>query len=112
MNHTSITQTGVSRHHSQRSYLIGFIFSIILTIIPFFLVIQQSTINHKILVVILVVCATIQILVHLTYFLHLDTSFQQNWDLMAFLFTVLIVLILVIGSLWIMWHLHINLMSC
>jgi cytochrome o ubiquinol oxidase subunit IV len=48
--------------------------------------------------------------VHLHYFLHLDRSSEQSWNLQAILFTFLIIVILIAGSLWIMFTLHTRMM--
>jgi cytochrome o ubiquinol oxidase operon protein cyoD len=48
-------------------------------------------------------CAAVaQILVHLHYFLHLDASRRERWNVLALIFTVLIAIIFVAGSLWVM----------
>ncbi|MDR6355358.1 cytochrome o ubiquinol oxidase subunit IV [Pseudomonas psychrotolerans] len=49
-------------------------------------------------------------LVHLYFFLHLNTSEEQRWNVISFGFTVVIVGIVVVGSLWIMYHMHHNMM--
>lgn len=109
MSHTSAGHTGAS-HGSHKSYLIGFILSIILTVIPFGMVMQGSA-SESTLISVLVICAVVQIVVHLVYFLHLNTSSEQQWNLIAFVFAVMIIAILVVGSLWIMWYLNYNLMG-
>lgn len=109
MSHASTGDTGAS-HGSYKSYLIGFIFSIILTVIPFAMVMQGSA-SESTLIAVLIVCAVVQILIHLVYFLHLSMSSGQQWNLIAFVFTMLIIAILVVGSLWIMWYLNYNLMG-
>ncbi|WHL24871.1 MAG: cytochrome o ubiquinol oxidase subunit IV [Candidatus Blochmannia vicinus] len=95
--------------YTHNAYLIGFILSIILTIIPFFMVTYNIT-NNKILTNIIISCAVIQIFVHLICFLHLGNVSHQLWNLIFLIFTVFIVFILVFGSIWIMTHLHHNLM--
>jgi cytochrome o ubiquinol oxidase operon protein cyoD len=40
----------------------------------------------------------------------LNTSSSERWNLVAFVFTALIIAILVIGSIWIMWNLNQNMM--
>jgi cytochrome o ubiquinol oxidase operon protein cyoD len=96
-------------HGTVKSYVIGFILSVILTAIPFGL-----TMTHMMpastLVPVVVAIAVVQILVHLYFFLHMNTSSSQVWNNAAFIFTVLIVGILVIGSLWVMYHLNTNMM--
>ena len=54
--------------------------------------------------------AVIQIFVHLVYFLHMNTSSEERWNLIALAFTALIIAIVVVGSLWIMYNLNINMM--
>jgi cytochrome o ubiquinol oxidase operon protein cyoD len=52
----------------------------------------------------------VQILVHLHYFLHLDTSSAAGWNVVALLFTLLILTLFVGGTLWIMWTLNYRMM--
>ena len=51
-----------------------------------------------------------QIVVHVVFFLHLDTRSEGGWNLIAFAFTVVVVAIVLGGSLWIMFHLNSNMM--
>ncbi|AXU96151.1 cytochrome o ubiquinol oxidase subunit IV [Erwinia persicina] len=108
MSH-SVTEHGAS-HGSVKSYMIGFILSIILTGIPFWMVMDGGASKATILAVVLV-CAVVQVLVHLVYFLHLDSKSEGGWNLIAIVFAALIILIVVVGSLWIMWNLNYNMMS-
>jgi cytochrome o ubiquinol oxidase subunit IV len=55
--------------------------------------------------------AVVQILVHLHYFLHLDRSSAQRWNLMTLLFTLMVMTIFIGGSLWIMLDLHSRMMG-
>ena len=96
-------------HGTTKSYLIGFVLSVILTAIPFGLTMAHALPAHS-LVPILVAVGVVQILVHLYFFLHMNTSSSQVWNNAAFVFTVIIVGILVIGSLWVMYHLNANMM--
>jgi len=54
--------------------------------------------------------AVVQILVHTVCFLHVNTQAQGGWTLIAYVFTAVIVLITIAGSLWIMYHLNSNMM--
>ena len=103
MSH-SVNEHGAS-HGSVKSYMIGFILSIILTAIPFWMVMDGSASHGTILGVVLV-CAVIQVLVHLVYFLHLDRTSEQRWNVIAFVFSALIIAFLVGLSLWIMFSIH------
>lgn len=96
-------------HGSVRSYVTGFVLSVALTFIPFALV-MSGTAPVATVVPICVALAVAQILVHLVYFLHMDGTSTQTWNTAAFVFTLVIVAILVGGSLWIMYHLDVNMM--
>jgi cytochrome o ubiquinol oxidase subunit IV len=50
------------------------------------------------------------VLVHLTYFLHMDASSSQRWNVVAFIFTVLTAAIVIGGSIWIMHNVATNMM--
>jgi cytochrome o ubiquinol oxidase subunit IV len=54
--------------------------------------------------------AIIQILVHLHYFLHLDTSSAARWNILVLLFTLLIMILFVGGTIWIMHNLNYRMM--
>ncbi|MEZ0231669.1 MAG: cytochrome o ubiquinol oxidase subunit IV [Methylophilaceae bacterium] len=108
MAHGHTDNAGAS-HGSLKSYIIGFVLSIILTVIPFALVMHPSFTPQATLIAV-VLFAVVQILVHLVYFLHMNNSSEQRWNVLAFVFTILIIAIVVIGSLWIMFHLNHNMM--
>ena len=88
-----------------RSYVAGFILAVALTLFAFGLVMSRALPLPATLGCIFA-AATLQILVHLRYFLHLDASSAQRWNLAAILMTALIILIVVGGSVWIMISLH------
>lgn len=97
-------------HGSLKSYIIGFILSIVLTIIPYTIVVHHMLTGDA-LVIGVVLLAIAQLFVQLLFFLHLSTAPEQQWNVLTFAFTVLILSILVIGSLWIMWNLNYNMMD-
>jgi cytochrome o ubiquinol oxidase subunit IV len=96
-------------HGTHRSYLTGFGLAVALTVVPFWLV-MSGVLNTQATILIIFACAFVQIIVHAVYFLHLDTRSESGWTLMAFVFTVVIVGITIIGSIWIMYHLDVNMM--
>jgi cytochrome o ubiquinol oxidase operon protein cyoD len=55
--------------------------------------------------------AFVQIVVHLGYFLHLNFSKQQRWNLIAFGYTVLAALFMIVGTVWVMHNVSMNMMS-
>ena len=56
------------------------------------------------------ITAVAQVLVQLVFFLHMNTSSEQRWNLIAFIYTILCIAVLLIGSVWIMNYLHFNMM--
>jgi cytochrome o ubiquinol oxidase operon protein cyoD len=90
---------------TQKQYLVGFALAIILTLIPFGLVMSHAVVATPVLIA---GFALAQILVHVVYFLHVNTSEEQRWNLMALLYTAVMVFIVLGGSLWIMHHLYLN----
>lgn len=94
-------------HGSHRSYVIGFMLAVALTIVPFGLVMSHSSVGTPLIIA---VFALAQIGVHIMYFLHVDRSEEQRWNLTALLFTAIVVCIILGGSIWIMHNLYINMM--
>lgn len=96
-------------HASRRAYVIGFLLSVVLTAVPFWLV-MTATLDATTTGVLIVGAAIVQILVHTVCFLHVNTQSEGGWTLMAYIFTAVLVLIVIAGSLWIMFHLNTNMM--
>lgn len=96
-------------HGSMKSYLIGFVLSVILTAIPFWLVMSGAA-PPGWTAVLVIVFAVAQILVHTVCFLHVNTSGEGGWTLLSYAFTAVILIITIAGSLWIMYHLNTNMM--
>ncbi|MBB6056012.1 cytochrome o ubiquinol oxidase subunit IV [Tolumonas osonensis] len=103
------TSHGGASHGSVKSYTTGFILSVILTVIPFWIV-MEGALPQSTIILVIAVFAVAQILVQLGYFLHMNTKSDGGWNMIAFVFTVLIIAIIVVGSLWIMFHLNHNMM--
>lgn len=97
-------------HGSVKSYVIGFVLSIILTAIPFGLVMYPSLSKVATLWIVLIF-AVVQVVVHLVYFLHLDRSAAQRNNVTALMFAGLVIVLLVGLSLWIMFSIHTEMMA-
>lgn len=108
MNQAPIDSTGVSRG-SLKSYLTGFVLSLILTAMPFALV-MRGTWSAPAALAGIFSAGLVQILVHLHYFLHLDTTSAARWNMVALIFTFLIMALFVGGTLWIMSSLNYRMM--
>ena len=91
------------------SYATGFILSMVLTAIPFVLV-MQGMLSRQAMLIAIVGAAIVQILVHLYCFLHMGASSRARWYVLAMLFALLIMLLIVGGTIWIMYHLNYRLM--
>jgi cytochrome o ubiquinol oxidase subunit IV len=83
---------------------------VLLTAAAFGIVMTGTLTGHSALLAISAL-AIVQIVVHLVFFLHMNTSSAQKWNVMAFGFTVLTAVILIVGSLWIMHNVSMNMMS-
>ncbi len=97
-------------HGSRREYVIGFLLSVLLTAIPFALVMTNAFADTRITAAIATICAIVQIVVHMIYFLHMNTKSENGWTLMALIFTAILVVIVLAGSLWVMYHMNVNMM--
>lgn len=96
-------------HGSRRDYIIGFLVSVGLTAVPFWLV-MTGTLSAGATAGIISVLAVIQIIVHVRFFLHIDTRGEGGWTLISFIFTTIIVLITIGGSVWAMYQMNTNMM--
>ena len=97
-------------HGTLSSYLIGFGLSVFLTAIPFWLVISGAIDSKAATAIVVMLFAVVQIVVHMIYFLHMNTRSENGWTMMALIFTVIMVVIALTGSLWVMHHLNVNMM--
>lgn len=93
-------------HGSRRSYAIGFLLALALTLVPFGLVMSHSSLGTPLIIAVI---ALAQIGVHIVYFLHVGAE-GQRWNLIALVFTAIVVCIILGGSIWIMHNLYMNMM--
>lgn len=92
-------------HGSYKHYAIGFFGSLILTALSFFLVIAAA-LEKKSLIYALVALALIQAFIQVRYFLHVGEEPKPKWETGIFFFMVMVVLIIVVGTVWIMYDLN------
>ena len=97
-------------HGSFRSYMIGFVLSVILTVIPFYIVMGDALDNKLLAVGIIFTLGAAQMMVHIYYFLHVTSRAEEGWLAMSLTFTVVLVVIVLVGSIWVMFHLEENMM--
>lgn len=94
-------------------YLIGFSSSVVLTLAAFGVVMLHQANNHgwpqhELAMSVIVGLAIVQLVVQLICFLHLNRETRPRWNLIVFLFMILTLVIVVFGSLWIMYNLNYN----
>lgn len=97
-------------HSTFSGYMTGFVLSVILTAIPFWLVMAKVIEGRGATVMVLGAFAIIQILVHMYYFLHINSKVESGWTLLSTVFTVIFVVIALMGTLWVMFHMNANMM--
>lgn len=90
-----------------QSYVIGFLLSLVFTFIPYYLVVNKTVVGTALLATILCF-AVLQMIVQVTFFLHLGRGPKPNWNLFFFIATVGLILVVVGGSVMIINNLHYN----
>ena len=100
----------IASHATRKGYVTGFLLSVALTAIPFWLVMGKVFDRPGITAPILLAFAAVQIVVHMVYFLHMNARSEGGWTLLALIFTLVLVVIALSGSLWVMYHLNENMM--
>lgn len=91
------------------TYLIGLGLATLLTLVSFFIS-RTTLVWEPSIPVALAVLAIAQMGVHLVFFLHITTGPDNVNNVLALAFGVLIVLLVIVGSLWIMAHMNYNMM--
>lgn len=104
------TADGPAGHGTLRSYLIGFGLSVVLTAIPFWLVMGHVLADRNATLIVIMTFAAVQIVVHMVYFLHVNLRAEDGWSFMALVFALILVVLVLFGSLWIIFHLNDNMM--
>ena len=93
-----------------KGYMTGFVLAVILTVIPFWLVMAKVFDSSSTTALYLMGFAVVQIVVHMVYFLHMNARSEGGWNMLALIFTLVIVAITLAGSIWVMFHLNQNMM--
>jgi len=96
-------------HGTIKAYFSGFAIALILTFLAYFLT-TGDLLSGWVQALAIGVVALIQSWILLYLFLDVGKESNPQWNLIAFLFTIMVTLILVLGSIWIMYHLNYNLM--
>ena len=108
MDHNKINNSGTD-WGTTRPFFIGFFLSLVLTAIAFALV-MSSILSPAAVLFCITAAAILQIFVHLRYFLHLNFSSDMRLNVMALVFTLLIMILFIGGTLWILFNLNYRMM--
>lgn len=107
---SNLAEHGSATHGTISSYVIGFVLSLVFTLIPYFLVVNQL-LNSMTLFVTILGFALLQLVVQVFFFLHLGRGPKPKWNLYFFIGTIGTILIVVAGSIIITNNLHYNMAS-
>ncbi|MFV0430635.1 MAG: cytochrome o ubiquinol oxidase subunit IV [Alphaproteobacteria bacterium] len=99
-----MSQTHETQHGSVKAYVFGFILSIILTVVPFYLV-MNGMIKGGTLVAVVIVLALAQLFVQLYLFLHIGEEEKPRYNLLSTIYAFMTIAFMVVGSVWIMYNL-------
>lgn len=97
------------KKHSVGPYITGFLLSIILTLLAYWIAVGGAY-EKGFIIAIIIGLAILQLFVQLYFFLHLGEELRPRWRLVSLGFGLLVVIIVVLGSLWIMDNLNYNMM--
>ncbi len=95
---------------SLKSYLTGFVLSIALTLLSYWLVTRQVLSGSKLFIAISTL-ASYQAITQLLLFLHLGQEEKPRWNLIVFIYMVIVLATILFGSLWVMNHLDYRMMG-
>lgn len=92
------------------SRCIGFFGSLLLTLTAYFLITRPGLFSTSAVILTLFILAIVQFVLQSICFLNIWNGTGARWNLVIFLSTVSIILIILGGTLWIMHHLNYHMM--
>ncbi|MFV0300550.1 MAG: cytochrome o ubiquinol oxidase subunit IV [Paracoccus sp. (in: a-proteobacteria)] len=95
---------------TKKDYVTGFVLAVILTVIPFFLVMSGVLPSARLTAALVLICAVAQIIVHMIYFLHMSPGYEAGWTMISVVFTIIVLVIAIVGTIWVMYHMDANMM--
>lgn len=107
-HHVAAEQEYGTGQKTLKIYLIGFALCILLTFIPFWMVAQHVIKDQFTMHAALLGLALVQFFVQVVCFLRLNAGPKARWHLASFLFAIVVIFTIVVGSIWIMYSLNYN----
>jgi cytochrome o ubiquinol oxidase operon protein cyoD len=97
-------------------YISGFILSVLLTLAAYIIVEQHVRSDHELyghqaLIIAVSLIALVQMVFQLFFFLHIGGESKPRLKSLTFITTLIGIVILFFGSIWIMYHLNYNHMN-
>lgn len=106
----TLSQVQEKWHGTLKSYLIGFASSLLLTLTSFFLVVTKL-LSDPVTIITIVCLALFQATLQLIFFFHFGREAKPRWETIVFFFMVMVLLIIALGSVWIIFDLNRRMMS-
>ncbi|CAM3506559.1 cytochrome o ubiquinol oxidase subunit IV [Paenibacillus lupini] len=100
-NHNSHAHDEHESHGSLKSYVIGFVLSIVLTILPI-VVVMNDMMDKTPTIIFILIMAVLQFVIQLFFFMHLREDKKPRYNVMALIFGLVILVTIIAGSIWIM----------
>ncbi len=97
--------TANDEHGTISSYVIGFILSLIFTIIPYFMVVNKVLTGNSLLLMILGI-GVLQMIIQLVFFLHLGRGPKPFYNVVFFFATAMTIVVVIGASIFIMDNLY------
>ena len=94
-------------HTSYKSYFIGFFISIFLTLASYYIV-TQKLLGEGNTYISIVTLAVVQLFIQIVYFLHINSEGRPRWNLISMIAAIIMVVIVVVGSVWVMYNMNAN----
>ncbi len=104
-HHSDAHDTGMP-HGTRKSYMTGFIAAVILTFIPFVLVMTGGFASDRLTGFVILIFAIVQIIVHMVYFLHMNLKSDGGWTFVSLIFTIIVLTIAIVGTMWVMYNMN------
>ncbi len=98
------------RSTAVRRYVLGYAIALVLTICTYLVATSGAELTRD-LILMLGLLASAQLIVQALYFLHIGNDARPRWRTISFGVTVMVLLFIVGGSIWVMNNLDYNMMS-
>ncbi|HSX32604.1 MAG TPA: cytochrome o ubiquinol oxidase subunit IV [Candidatus Saccharimonadales bacterium] len=110
MSNTSEDNQHNTPHGTLASYVVGFVLSLIFTLIPYYLVVNK-TVHGTALLATIIGFAVVQLVIQVVFFLHIGREKKPRFNLLFLLATIGLIVVVVVGSIVIIHNLQYNMVG-